>query len=124
MLLKRAMLSVLDLHALEKKYSIQDGVAVVGVHSAKFQNEKLLSNILSAVLRYDINHPVVNDADAIYWNKMSIRCWPTFVIVSPEGKVLLYLVGEGHRNVLLQFVDVALNYYKEKGQITLILNFL
>lgn len=106
-----------DLHALEKKYSIQDGVAVVGVHSAKFQNEKLLSNILSAVLRYDINHPVVNDADAIYWNKMSIRCWPTFVIVSPEGKVLLYLVGEGHRNVLLQFVDVALNYYKEKDLI-------
>lgn len=107
----------LDLHALEEKFSIEDGVAVIGVHSAKFKNEKLLTNILSAVMRYGICHPVVNDSDAVMWNAMSIRCWPTFVIVSPEGKVLLYLVGEGHRDTLLKFVDVALQYYKGKGEL-------
>ena len=31
---------------------------VVGVHSAKFDNEKDLEAIRSAVLRYDISHPV------------------------------------------------------------------
>ena len=106
---------IIDLHALEEKYSIEDGVVVIGVHSAKFQNEKLLTNVLSAVLRYDICHPVVNDGDAVVWNAMSIQRWPTFVIVSPEGKALLYLIGEGHRDVLLNFVGVALDYYTQKG---------
>jgi len=107
-----------DLYALEKQFSIQDGVVVLGVHSAKFNNEKLHTNILSAVLRYDICHAVVNDPNAIIWNQMSIQCWPTFVIISPEGKVLLYLVGEGHRDVLLKFVDIALEYYKGKDCIS------
>lgn len=31
---------------------------VVGVHSAKFDNEKDLEAIRNAVLRYGINHPV------------------------------------------------------------------
>lgn len=105
----------LDLHKLEEQYPIQDGLAVIGVHSAKFQNEKLLVNILNAVLRYNINHAVVNDADAIHWNLLNIQCWPTFVVVSPQGKVLLYLVGEGHSDVLTKFVGVALEYYKAKG---------
>jgi hypothetical protein len=31
---------------------------VVGVHSAKFDNEKDLGAIRNAVLRYDVTHPV------------------------------------------------------------------
>ena len=88
----------------------------MGIHSAKFENEKTSANILSAVLRYDIAHPVVNDGDATLWHHMEIQCWPTFIIVSPEGKCLLYLVGEGHRDILLKFVQVALKYYTEKGK--------
>ncbi|GLD62916.1 NHL repeat-containing protein 2 [Lates japonicus] len=53
-----------DLHQLEKKHSVKDGLVVVGVHSAKFPNEKVLDNVRSAVLRYDICHPVVNDSEA------------------------------------------------------------
>jgi len=100
---------------LEAKHSIEDGLVVLGVHSAKFPNEKVLSNILSAVLRYDINHPVVNDGDAELWNQMAVRCWPTFVIVSPKGVPLLYLVGETHKEVLFKFVELALTHYGEKG---------
>jgi hypothetical protein len=33
---------------------------VVGVHSAKFDNEKDLDAIRNAVLRYDISHPVIS----------------------------------------------------------------
>lgn len=32
---------------------------VVGVHSAKFDNEKDLEAIRNAVLRYEITHPVI-----------------------------------------------------------------
>ena len=30
-----------DLHRLEQKYSPQDGLVIIGVHSAKFLNEKV-----------------------------------------------------------------------------------
>ena len=105
----------LELHELESKHSVEDGVVVLGVHSAKFPNEKVSANILSAVLRYDICHPVINDSEAAIWNTMAVRCWPTFVIVSPRGVPLLYLVGETHREMLFKFVDVALKYYRGKG---------
>lgn len=107
-----------DLEALEQLYSEKDGLVIVGVHSAKFENEKSSTNILSAVLRYDIRHPVVNDSEAKLWHTLSVQCWPTLVVVSPEGKILLSLIGEGHRDTLLQFVGSALNFYKQKGKVS------
>lgn len=104
-----------DLHALEAKHSIEEGVVVIGVHSAKFENEKVSSNILNAVLRYGISHPVVNDSDAFLWNVMEIACWPTLVIVGPNGEHLLSLVGEGHKKTLMEFVDAALKWFKSEG---------
>lgn len=106
-----------DLHALEQKYSHEDGLVVVGVHSAKFPNEKVLENIQSAILRYNITHPVVNDADANLWHELQVTCWPTLVILGPRGNRLFTLVGEGHREKLFSFISVTLKYYKEKGKI-------
>ncbi|KAK3589870.1 hypothetical protein CHS0354_015896 [Potamilus streckersoni] len=99
-------------------YSVQDGVVVVGVHSAKFQNERLSENILSALIRYNIQHPVVNDHDVKLWTELQIACWPTFIIVGPSQQFLYTLVGEGHRERLFDFIRIALEYYKEKGDIS------
>ena len=107
-----------DLHQLEQDFSSEDGLVVIGVHSAKFDNEKVSSNILSAVLKYNITHAVVNDAEATLWNELDIQCWPTLVIVSPQGRILLHLVGEGHSQVLKDFVRVALPHYKGRGQVS------
>ncbi|XP_032631047.1 NHL repeat-containing protein 2 [Chelonoidis abingdonii] len=107
-----------DLHGLEHKYCDKDGLLVVGVHSAKFPNEKVLNNIKSAVLRYNITHPVVNDADATLWHELEVSCWPTLVILGPRGNMLFSLVGEGHKEQLFLFTSVALKFYKEKRQIT------
>ncbi|XP_046850030.1 NHL repeat-containing protein 2-like [Xenia sp. Carnegie-2017] len=106
-----------DLHQLESNYSIEDGLVVVGVHSAKFENEKVSTNILNAILRYDITHPVINDNEAVLWNAMEIACWPTLVIVGPNGQLLLTLVGEGHHVILMEFVDAALKWFKSVGEI-------
>src|SRR5262249_16301980 len=46
-----------DLAKLEEKFSKQ--LVVVGVHAAKFDNEKKTDAIRKAVLRYQIRHPVV-----------------------------------------------------------------
>ncbi|XP_007939780.1 NHL repeat-containing protein 2 [Orycteropus afer afer] len=106
-----------DLHTLEHTYSDKDGLLVVGVHSAKFPNEKSLDNIKSAVLRYNITHPVVNDADASLWQELEVSCWPTVVILGPRGNMLFSLIGEGHKDKLFLYTSIALKYYKERGQI-------
>ncbi|XP_044033621.1 NHL repeat-containing protein 2 [Siniperca chuatsi] len=104
-----------DLHQLEKKHSVKDGLVVVGVHSAKFPNEKVVDNVRSAVLRYDICHPVVNDSEACLWNELEVSCWPTLVLLGPRGNLLFSLVGEGHHDRLMFFTDRALRYYREQG---------
>jgi thiol-disulfide isomerase/thioredoxin len=81
-----------DLKRLEKKYP---ELVVIGVHSAKFHNEQLKQNILDAILRYEIEHPVIIDNDFLLWNRYRIRSWPSFVLIDPAGKVALRAAGEG-----------------------------
>ena len=107
-----------DLDALEKRHSVNDGLAIVGVHSAKFDNEKVPGNILSAVQRYNIKHPVINDHKTEMWDKNEIQCWPTLLILSPhDHRPLIHLPGEGHRDFLLAFVDATLEYFDSLGQV-------
>ncbi|XP_020591433.1 NHL repeat-containing protein 2 isoform X2 [Phalaenopsis equestris] len=103
-----------DLEFLEKKYSDKP-FTVIGVHSAKFDNEKDLEAIRNAVLRYNITHPVVNDGDMYLWRELGVSSWPTFIVVGPTGKILAQLTGEGHRKDLDDFVDAALQFYMEKN---------
>ena len=88
-----------DLAKLEKKYANQ--LVVVGVHSAKFDNEKDSENIRKAILRYEISHPVVNDANMSIWNAYGVMSWPTLFLIDPEG----YLVGKGSGEGLYDALD-------------------
>ncbi|MCC6273398.1 MAG: redoxin domain-containing protein [Deltaproteobacteria bacterium] len=83
-----------DLHRLEKEFG--PDLTVIGVHSGKFDNERDLENIRAAVLRYEIEHPVVNDAEFKIWNAFGTRAWPTFLLINPEGEVDRAYSGEGH----------------------------
>ena len=81
-----------QLRKLEEKYA--DELVVVGVHSAKFSAEKDYENVRKAVLRYEIEHPVVNDKDFEVWSQYGARAWPTLMFIDPEGKVLGKHEGE------------------------------
>jgi thiol-disulfide isomerase/thioredoxin len=81
-----------DLKRLEHKYPNE--LVVVGVHSAKFTTERETDNIRQAILRYEIEHPVVNDADFRLWSEYAVRAWPTLFIVDPTGRVYGALSGE------------------------------
>ena len=87
-----------DLKRLEEKYARQ--LVVIGVHSAKFENEKETENIRRVVLRYGLEHPVVNDADFRIWKAYAVHAWPTLVLVDPAGYVVGQVAGEGHFDVL------------------------
>src|SRR5262245_10448966 len=82
-----------DLKKLEAKYANQ--LVVIGVHSAKFLNEKGAEQIRQAILRYEIEHPVVNDKDFEVWQSYTARAWPTLVLINPKGKVVGSHSGEG-----------------------------
>lgn len=102
-----------DLDFLEKKYGKE--IVVIGVHSAKFDNEKETGNIRKAILRYEIEHPVINDANMIVWRKFGVRAWPSLVLVDPEGQYCGYVSGEGNRELLDTVVQKLIAYHKAKG---------
>jgi DNA-binding beta-propeller fold protein YncE len=82
-----------DLKRLEKEYAQE--LVVIGVHSAKFDSEKATNNIRKAILKFGIEHPVVNDADYKVWESYAVSSWPTVTLVSPDGKIVGQKSGEG-----------------------------
>lgn len=101
-----------DLAKLEAKYP---GVLVViGVHTPKFENEKLTESIRKAVLRYEIKHPVVNDADMRIWRRYHVRSWPTLVIIDPDGNLYGYTSGEGNFELLDEHIGKLVKEYRAK----------
>jgi thiol-disulfide isomerase/thioredoxin len=81
------------LKKLEHKYPNE--LVVIGVHSAKFTNERDTDNIRQAILRYEIEHPVVNDKDMAVWQAYTVRGWPSLYLIDPAGKIIGYTSGEG-----------------------------
>ncbi|HEX8146322.1 MAG TPA: thioredoxin-like domain-containing protein, partial [Pyrinomonadaceae bacterium] len=102
-----------DLKRLEAKYPAE--LVVIGVHSAKFENEKETENIRRIVLRYGLEHPVVNDADFRIWNSYAVRAWPTQVLIDPAGYVVGSVSGEGHYDVLDSNIGALVEEAKRRG---------
>lgn len=101
-----------DLAKLEKKYEKE--LVVIGVHSAKFENEKVTENIRKAMLRYQIAHPVVNDADHKIWDAYDVNSWPTLVVIDPEGHVVGATSGEGKYEILDEVVGKLIKEHTAK----------
>jgi thiol-disulfide isomerase/thioredoxin len=104
-----------DLKYLEQKY--KDSLTVIGVHSAKFENEKDVENIRQAILRYDIEHPVIVDSGMKVWQSYAVRAWPTLMVIDPESYVIGYVSGEGNRDALDELVGKLVAEYKDKNAI-------
>ena len=91
-----------DLAKLEKKYPNQ--LVVIGVHSPKFDNEKDTKSIRKAVLRYEIAHPVVNDAERKIWDTYGVESWPTMAVIDTQGRIVRGFSGEGNYEALDKLV--------------------
>ncbi|MHB1035322.1 MAG: thioredoxin-like domain-containing protein [Pirellulales bacterium] len=102
-----------EVKKLEKAYS--KDLVVVGVHSGKFDAERDAANIADAVLRYEIDHPVVNDANRAIWDRYGIRTWPTLVLIDPQGKAIHVWTGETSFEAFDRVLKPAAAYYRRKG---------
>ena len=100
-----------DLRKLEETFPNE--LVVIGVHSAKFTNEKESESIRQAILRYEIQHPVVNDADFKIWESFGIRAWPSLVLIDPEGYVANAYSGEGHLEEMQTDIQALIDAAKD-----------
>ena len=104
-----------QLRKMEAKYA--DALVVIGVHSAKFPNEKYADNVLLAAQRYELKHPIVNDAEFEVWRQYACRAWPTLMFVDPEGKVIGKHEGELPYEAFDDLLGRMIAEFDEKGLI-------
>ena len=92
-------------------------LVVIGVHSAKFDNEGVSDNIRNIVARYELEHPVVNDAEFAVWRSYGVQAWPTFVVIDPLGMVVGRQAGELPFELLDEVVTRIVATFEPRGQI-------
>ncbi|HJQ79213.1 MAG TPA: thioredoxin-like domain-containing protein, partial [Lacipirellulaceae bacterium] len=102
-----------ELKKLEHAYPSE--LVVIGIHSAKFEGEQVTANIREAAERYEIEHPVVNDAQMAIWRRYGARSWPTLVLIDPVGDVVWAASGERTFEDLKKVMDRGLRFYKANG---------
>ena len=103
------------LRRLEEVFA--DNVAVIGVHSPKYPAEHDTANLLNAISRYDIRHPVAHDPNLTLWRDYDISAWPTLVFIDPHGRILGDLPGEPAADKLIAGVGEMIRQWRSEGLI-------
>ena len=104
-----------DLKKLEAKYPNE--LVVIGVHSAKFKNEKETENIRRIILRYEIEHPVYNDSEFAVWQSYGVRAWPTRVLIDPAGYIIGGISGEGYYDAIDETIGKVAAEFRKRGEL-------
>lgn len=97
------------LRQLEERFP--EELVVIGVHSAKFQNEGQTDNLRQIVERYNITHPVINDVEFRVWDSFFVSAWPTSVIIDPNGNIVAVQPGEVPFDAFETYIAAMIEYY-------------
>ncbi len=103
-----------EIKSLEEKYP---ELVVLGVHSAKFHNEKIRENIAQAVLRYDIEHPIIIDNNFEIWKTYDIDSWPSFILIGPDRQIIGRASGEGIFERMDAVMEKLITIYQQAGKL-------
>lgn len=104
-----------DLKTLRARFP--DELAVIGVHSPKFTNERSSDNLRRILVRYEIEHPVANDANHVIWRRYGVQAWPTRVIVDPAGNLVGTAMGEGNLDGFVNAIRSVIAVFDGHGAI-------
>ena len=101
----------------ELEHEFANELVVIGVHSPKFPAEQLDDNLRKAVLRLELEHPVVNDALHTVWDAYTVRAWPSLMFLDPHGHVIGKHEGEFAQEPMRQFIQDAIAAFDAEGAI-------
>jgi thiol-disulfide isomerase/thioredoxin len=104
-----------ELRPVEEAF--KDVLTVVGVHSPKFEYEKLPESVAAAIARHEIHHPVLNDPNMTTWQSYGVRAWPTLVLVDPRGEIIATYSGEGHAHAIEALLTQLTAEYEATGEL-------
>jgi cytochrome c biogenesis protein CcdA/thiol-disulfide isomerase/thioredoxin len=71
------------------------GLTIVGVHTPEFAFEHDAGNVQSAIERFGLRYPVVQDNDMGTWNAYGNQYWPADYLIDANGHVRYAAAGEG-----------------------------
>ncbi|MEK6948633.1 MAG: thioredoxin family protein, partial [Nanoarchaeota archaeon] len=71
------------------------GLVILGVHTPEFEFEKEYENVKSAVEKYMIKYPVVQDNNYETWRAYKNRYWPHKYLIDIDGFIRYDHIGEG-----------------------------
>ena len=101
-----------DLQDLERTFARE--LVVIGVHTAKYDHERIRAHIREAMQRHGIAHPVMNDRDQRMWRAYRVSGWPTQILIDPAGQVMQGFVGEGHRERIADLIRQTIARYRQR----------
>jgi sugar lactone lactonase YvrE/thiol-disulfide isomerase/thioredoxin len=104
-----------DMKTLEQRFP--EELVVIGVHSAKFANERNTDNLKRILVRYEIEHPVANDANLEIWRRYGAQAWPTRIIIDPAGNLVGTALGEGNLEGFVNAIRTVVRVFDERGEI-------
>ena len=90
------------------KYS-DKGLVIVGIHTPEFDFEKDSNNVKSAVQKFGIKYPVLQDNDKETWDEYDNRYWPRKYLVDDEGYIRYDHIGEGAYNETEKVIQALLS---------------
>jgi cytochrome c biogenesis protein CcdA/thiol-disulfide isomerase/thioredoxin len=71
------------------------GLTIVGVHTPEFAFEHDAGNVESAIGRFGLRYPVVQDNNMGTWNAYGNEYWPADYLIDAKGHVRYAAAGEG-----------------------------
>ena len=77
----------------DNRYS-DNGLVIVGIHTPEFEFEKNAENVKSAVQRYGIKYPVLQDNVHGTWDAYENSYWPRMYLVDSQGYIRYDKIGE------------------------------
>lgn len=64
-------------------------------------------------MRYEIEHPVLVDCNFEVWQHYTVRAYPTFVVIDPEGYIVGFVSGEGRREFLDNLIAKIIHEHQQ-----------
>ncbi|MCX5684081.1 MAG: thioredoxin-like domain-containing protein [Planctomycetota bacterium] len=104
-----------DLKRLQDKYPNE--LAILGIHSARFSEERETENLRRAVWRLGIEYPVANDSRRVAWQEFGATAWPTLILIDPNGRIAGKWSGEGASKPIDDAISGLIKLYYPQGQL-------